>query len=111
MSRRSSAALLAMIFALLVSACASAPSIDAGRYGDRPIEIVRLTNARYGDHCFWAGPRGWEYAMLPRDEVRAVQIPNLYPDVQATYFVARFRLPAGARLRLHGQFPHARYMS
>lgn len=96
----------------LLAGCAS-PAIQtwSDRPGDRPIELVRRTNAAYGNDCFWGGPRGLEYAMLPAEEVRPIQIPNLYPDVQATYFVARFRLPAGGRLELSGDFPHARYMS
>lgn len=81
------------------------------RAGDRPVDLVRKTNALYGKDCFWAGPRGMEYAMLPVGEVRAVQVPNLYPDVQATYFVARFKLPQGAQLSFSGRYPHARYLS
>ena len=34
-----------------------------------------------------------------------------FPEESATYWMARFHLPSGARLRLHGRYPHARYIS
>lgn len=105
--------LIAAIAVLLPAPPAAFAAVEMRevRTGDRPVDLVRKTNRLYGNDCFWAGPRGMEYAMLPADEVRAVQVPNLYPDVQATYFVARFKLPEGARLSFAGRYPHARYLS
>lgn len=105
------ALLLTVCLASAGCAPAFAQSFSEPRPGDRDIDLVRRTNTLYGQDCFWGGPRGMEYAALPADEVRPIQIPNLYPDVQATYFVARFKLPRGARIALDGVFPHARYMS
>ena len=34
-----------------------------------------------------------------------------YPDAHAVYWAAYFRRPAGSTLLLHGEYPHARYMS
>ena len=34
-----------------------------------------------------------------------------FPEESATYWLARFRLPAGARVVLRGGYPHGRYMS
>ena len=51
--------------------------------------------------CFWA-----------RGPVSADPYINIaYPDAATYYWAAVFTLPAGARLRLEGQFPHSRYMS
>lgn len=49
--------------------------------------------------CFWVG------TLHP-------QTYNiLVPDLAVTYWISQFKLPAGARLELQGQYPHARYMS
>lgn len=34
-----------------------------------------------------------------------------FPDTEATYWYARYQLPAGGKVVLHGEYPHARYMS
>jgi hypothetical protein len=34
-----------------------------------------------------------------------------FPEESATYWMSRFRLPAGSKLVLHGHYPHARYIS
>lgn len=53
------------------------------------------------DSCFWVGP-------YSKDNVET----NLaYPDDGARYWHAGYNIPAGATLKLNGQFPHARYMS
>jgi hypothetical protein len=74
-----------------------------------PHRLAVLTNERYGHDCFWAPPKGMDYANLPG--ALPIQKPNLYPDVGSTYFVAQYVLPAGASLTLRGRFPHERYMS
>ena len=35
----------------------------------------------------------------------------LIPDLAVTYWISQFKLPAGAKLELKGQFPRARYLS
>jgi hypothetical protein len=74
-----------------------------------PHELAVETNERYGHDCFWAPPKGMDYANLPG--TLPIQKPNLYPDVGSTYFVAQYVLPEGASLTLRGKFPHERYMS
>lgn len=74
-----------------------------------PHHLAVETNQRYGHDCFWAPPKGMDYANLPNAE--PIQKPNLYPDVGSTYFVAQYILPEGASLTFHGEFGHQRYMS
>ena len=71
--------------------------------------LAERTNRLYNHDCFWGGPRGMDYALLP--DPQPIQIPNLYPDVGSTYFVAQFFLPDGASLTIHGDAPHERYFS
>ncbi len=78
------------------------------RFGDKSLETVIRTDDRYGHDGLFQGPRGWPYwnfLELPRP----IQNPNLWPDMQSTYFLARFALPAGASMTLRGAFPRARY--
>lgn len=51
--------------------------------------------------CFWVGPYTWK-----RPETNVA-----LPDAAATYWSARFKIPAGAQLLLRGDFAHARYQS
>ena len=74
-----------------------------------PHKLAVLTNQRYNHDCFWAPPKGTDYAHLPG--AIPIQNPNLYPDVGSTYFVAQYLLPAGASLTFHGTFPYERYFS
>lgn len=67
------------------------------------------TNNKYGHDCFWAPPKGMDYANLPG--ALPIQNPNLYPDVGSTYFVAQYILPEGASLTFHAKYPRERYMS
>jgi hypothetical protein len=50
--------------------------------------------------CFWGMPAG------PLDGLNL-----LGPDTNVTYWYDRFQLPAGAKVVLHGRFPHARFLS
>ncbi len=74
-----------------------------------PPKLAKLTNARYNHDCFWAAPKGMDYANLPG--AQEIQTPNLYPDVGSTYFVAQYVLPAGASLTFRDRYPYERYMS
>jgi len=58
-------------------------------------EIVDTPN------CFWVGP-------YSKDKV---ETNFAYPDDGARYWHAGYNIPAGATLKLNGQYPHARYMS
>jgi|GEM_PF-53615 len=81
---------------------------DVRRFGDKPLETVIRTDARYGGDHFFQGPRGWSYWNL-LEYPRPIQNPNLWPDTQSTYFLSRFAMPAGSALTLRGPFPRARY--
>jgi hypothetical protein len=57
--------------------------------------------------CFWEGPISTE-----QPSTRGFDGRNFnFPEESATYWMARFRLPPGARLELRGDYPHGRYMS
>ncbi len=78
------------------------------RFGDKSLETVIRTDDRYGHDGLFQGPRGWPYWNF-LESPRPIQNPNLWPDMQSTYFLARFALPAGASMTLRGAFPRARY--
>ena len=78
------------------------------REGDKSLETVIRTDQRYGDDPFFQGPRGWPYCNY-LEYPKPIQNPNLWPDMQSTYFLSRFALPEGATLTLRGPFPRARY--
>lgn len=81
---------------------------DVTRFGDKSLETVIRTDERYGANGFFQGPRGWSYWNL-LEYPKPIQNPNLWPDIQSTYFISRFALPAGSTLTLRGPFPRARY--
>jgi hypothetical protein len=62
-------------------------------------EIDRVHAGKGLTDCFWVG------TLSPQT------FNILSPDLAVTYWISQFRLPAGARLELKGQYPHARYMS
>ncbi len=80
------------------------------RIGDKSFENVVRTDERYGHDGFWLGPRGRDYGAL-LEHPKPYQIANLYPDSNASYWIAQFELPPGATLNLHGRFPYCRYTS
>lgn len=83
------------ILALLASSRVAAPQpVRADPFGsDTPIPGPRT--------CFWyRGPHNTD-----------PYINVAYPDEGAFYWSAVVTVPAGATLKLKGQFPHARYMS
>ena len=101
--------LLATVMALAAAAAMiiAAPARAGLTY--LPHHLAVETNAKYGHDCFWAPPKGMDYANLPG--ALPIQKPNLYPDIGSTYFVAQYALPAGASLTFHGTYGHERYMS
>jgi hypothetical protein len=57
--------------------------------------------------CFWEGP-----ISTRRESTRGFDGRNFnFPEESATYWLARFNLPDGARLELRGRYPRGRYMS
>src|SRR3954451_3652543 len=57
--------------------------------------------------CFWEGP-----ISTKRPSTRGFDGRNFnFPEESATYWLARFRLPDGAKLILTGEYPYGRYMS
>lgn len=57
--------------------------------------------------CFWEGPISTRQRSSRGFDGRYFN----FPEESATYWLARFDLPAGASLVLRGRYPHARYMS
>lgn len=93
--------------ALLAAGCqlafaASPPDLSKIKPALQPVpaaEVARTNQISGLQHCFWAGT------------ISPTTLNILYPDSGVVYWVSQFRLPAGAKLELQGQFPHARHMS
>ncbi len=83
-------------------------ALDVKRFGDKSLENFIRTDTRYGHDGLFQGPRGWGYWNY-LEYPRPIQNPNLWPDMQSTYFIGRLAMPAGASLTLNYSFPHARY--
>ncbi|AFM26214.1 hypothetical protein Desti_3565 [Desulfomonile tiedjei DSM 6799] len=82
---------------------------DVKRFGDKSLENFIRTDERYGHDGLFQGPRGWGYWNYP-EYPRPIQNPNLWPDMQSTYFIGRMSMPAGSSLTLRCTYPHARYL-
>jgi hypothetical protein len=67
---------------------------------DQAHNVVADQPAAVTSRCFWGVPAG------PLDAVNI-----LGPDTNVGYWYDTFELPAGARIVLHGQFPHSRFTS
>ena len=83
-------------------------ALDVKRFGDKSLENFIRTDTRYGHDGLFQGPRGWGYWHL-LEYPRPIQNPNLWPDMQSTYFIGRLALPEGASLTLSYTYPRARY--
>lgn len=86
----------------LSQAQAVAPDLKSLRPSLDPIPLEDVERANRGKdltNCFWAGTVSPQTSNI------------LYPDSGVMYWVTQFRLPAGAKLELDGQFPHARHIS
>src|SRR5688500_17529255 len=57
--------------------------------------------------CFWEGPISTKRPSTRGFDGRFFN----FPEESATYWMARFSLPEGARLILRGRYPYGRYMS
>ncbi|MBN8507233.1 MAG: DUF1254 domain-containing protein [Burkholderiales bacterium] len=78
------------------------------RFGDKSVENIVRTDTRYGHDPLFQGPRGWGY-WNQLEYPRPIQNPNLWPDMQSTYFIGRLAIPAGATLTLNYTFPRVRF--
>jgi len=83
-------------------------ALGVRRFGDKSVENVVRTDTRYGHDGLFQGPRGWGYWNY-LEYPRPIQNPNLWPDMQSTYFIGRLDMPAGATLTLNYTFPQVRY--
>jgi hypothetical protein len=86
--------------ALIAAMPAAAPALaaSAGRAGGEEHPVAT---------CFWEGPISTERKTTRGFDGRYFN----FPEESATYWLSRFRLPAGSRLVLRGRYPRARYMS
>lgn len=99
----------AVVLSILpIAANAAGKPLDVFRPGDKSLENVIRTDERYGADGLFLGPRGWDYWNF-LEHPRPIQNPNLWPDMQSTYFLGRLAMPAGSTLTLRGEFPRARY--
>jgi len=79
---------------------------------ERPMDIHRRDSVVPNNAlktCFWPGPklRPGFYTTDPDD----YGIENQLPDTMNTFSTAWFRIPAGAKLVVKGEFPHMRHWS
>jgi hypothetical protein len=79
-SSRAARIALALLGAVAAVAAAAAPARADLTY--LPHHLAVETNQRYGHDCFWAPPKGMDYANLPG--ATPIQKQNLYPDVGST---------------------------
>jgi hypothetical protein len=73
--------------------------------------LLACGSASAADHplatCFWEGP-----ISTRQPTTRGFDGRNFnFPEESATYWMARFKLPAGAHVELNGRYPHGRYES
>jgi hypothetical protein len=79
---------------------------------ERSTDIARKDNV-FGNNairsCFWPGPklRTGFYTTDPDD----YGLENQIPDIGNTFSTAWFRIPAGAKIVMKGDFPHMRHWS
>jgi hypothetical protein len=88
-----------MFFVLLGATAAVLP---ATRTGNALSQVTKSQDPIPGPRtCFWIrGPFGAD-----------PYINIAYPDANTFYWGSAFTIPAGAKLRFEGKFPHSRYMS
>ncbi len=77
-------------------------------HADKSLGNVIRTDDRYGHDGLFQGPRGWVYWNF-LERPKPIQNPNLWPDMQSTYFIGRFAMPPGSSMTLRGRFPYARF--
>ena len=85
----------------LLAACIAGVAIGAKPGGKPPPPKPALAT------CFWEGPISTKQPTTRGFDGRYFN----FPEESATYWMSRFRLPAGSRLVLRGRYPHGRYMS
>jgi hypothetical protein len=91
-------------FALLFVLAAPVTLVATSHGAANPIHAA--ANPRIAT-CFWEGP-----ISTRRPSTRGFDGRNFnFPEESATYWFARFNLPSGSHIELHGGYPHGRYMS
>ncbi|MEZ4690622.1 MAG: hypothetical protein R3A12_10735, partial [Ignavibacteria bacterium] len=83
-------------------------SLGVKRFGDKSVELIVRTDERYGHDDLFQGPRGWGYWNY-LEYPKPIQNPNLWPEMQSTYFKIDLKLPKGAGIIFKGTYPHCRY--
>src|SRR5271167_5157099 len=88
---------------ILVGSLAGAALAHAAKHSAATVRVVATIPATLGGvnstACFW----GQSYA----EETRNI----IWPDSHTDYPVSIDTIPAGGKIVLHGQFPHARFFS
>jgi hypothetical protein len=85
------------------AAAAQAPDLSKWRPQVTPMSAEQIdqvaAHSPVPTDCFWSG------------SVSPSSFNILFPDSGVTYWAAQYKLPAGAKLYLQGQFVHGRHMS
>jgi hypothetical protein len=79
------------VFGVLAGPSLAEDPAGSGLIGDQPPSVT--------DTCFWKVPT--------RPDTHNV----LALDTEVSYFYTSYHLPPGAKVVLHGEFPHSRFMS
>jgi len=95
--------ILVLFCAMAIAAAASAIAHASGDSDARARPGVSKPAAT----CFWEGPISTKRPSTRGFDGRFFN----FPEESATYWMARFRMPEGAKLVLRGRYPHGRYMS
>lgn len=77
---------------------------------EKPMDIHTATNSRSDlaiQSCFWPGPRA--RSGVYTFDANSFHFENQFPDTATTYIPTAFKLPAGAKLVIKGQFPYIRH--
>lgn len=98
---KASARAIALCSVLLAAGFATQSLGRVGPGGPRPAASHPAAT------CFWEGPISTRRPTTRGFDGRTFN----FPEESATYWLARFTIPAGASLKLTGRFPHGRYMS
>lgn len=77
---------------------------------EKPLDIHTAANAERDltiHSCFWPGPRARSGVFT--NDSNSFHFENQFPDTATTYIPTAFRLPAGSKLVIRGDFPHMRH--
>jgi len=77
---------------------------------EKPMDIHTSVNQKHNlslRSCFWPGPRARNGVFT--NDANSFSLENQFPDTATTYIPTAFKLPAGAKLIVQGEFPHMRH--